>query len=119
MRPSARRKVLVVEDELLVRLDLSEAIKLSGRDVVHVSSADAALKVLQKDETIGVVLTDIKMPGRMDGIELAEQIRLRWPSIRVVISSGNIATDVRCQNLEAALLTKPYRLTELRRVLSA
>lgn len=101
----------------MLRLDLSEAIKLTGRDVVHVSSADAALEVLQQDNSIGVVLTDIRMPGRMDGIELAEQIRRRWPSVRVVISSGNIATDIRCQNRKAALLTKPYRLTELRRAL--
>lgn len=118
MQPSARGTVLVVEDELMVRLDLSEAIKLTGRDVVHVSSADAALDVLQKDDTIGLVLTDIKMPGSIDGIELAQQIQLRWPNVRVVISSGNIATDIRCETLGTALLNKPYRLTELRRVLA-
>lgn len=117
MQARLRETVLVVEDELIIRLDLSEAIELTGRKVVHVSSADAALEVLKENDSIGLVLTDIKMPGRLDGVELAQHIQLRWPSIRVVISSGNIATDARCQTLGAPLLHKPYRLSDLRQVL--
>ena len=119
MAPHPGNKVLVVEDELIVRLDLSEAIQLTGRDVVHVSSDDAALDVLEKDNSIGLVFTDIKMAGAIDGIELAHQIRQRWPSIQVVISSGNIATDPRCRDLSAPLMFKPYRLSALREILGA
>ena len=112
-------RVLVVEDELFVRLELTEAIEATGRDVFHVPSAEEALEALQQDASIGLVLTDIKMPGSMDGIELAKNIQQRWPSVRVVISSANIATDARCRSLGTPLLHKPYRLSDLRKVLDA
>lgn len=117
MQPNSREKVLVVEDELIVRLDLSEAIELTGREVVHVSSADAALDVLEEDDSIGLVFTDIKMPGAIDGIELVHQVQRRWPSVRVVVSSGNIGNDRRCRGLGAELMHKPYRLSALREIL--
>lgn len=117
MKTYSREKVLVVEDELIMRLDLSETIALLGRDVVHVSSADAALEILDEDASIGLVFTDIKMPGAIDGRKLAQEIRRRWPSVSVVISSANIARDAQCQTLDAPLLHKPYRLNELRGVL--
>ena len=117
MSSRTETKVLVVEDELVTRVDLAEAIELEGRCVIHVPSAEDALHVLEKDHGIGLVLTDIKMTGGLDGIELARHIRSRWPDIRLVISSGNIKADHRCGSIDAALLHKPYKLHDLRRVL--
>ena len=109
--------VLVVEDEVLIRLDLTEAIEISGYFVRHARSAEEALEMLETDETIGIVFLDIVLP-RMDGIELAHIVREKWPNIVIVYSSGNIEVAKPIGPDGALFLHKPYSSGALREVLS-
>jgi CheY-like chemotaxis protein len=83
-----RRVVLVVEDELLLRIDAAEMIAEAGFDVVEAGNADEAIAILEGRPDIHIVFTDIQMPGSMDGLKLVRFIRGRWPPIKLVATSG-------------------------------
>ncbi len=118
MLPRLNMTVLVVEDELIVRLDLAEALETAGYKVRHARSGEEALEMLQTDETIGVVFTDIKMDTDTDGIHLAQRIRATWPRMIIVYSSGNIPSSGQIEPVGVKLLHKPYDLARLRAVLT-
>lgn len=109
--------VLVVEDEVLVRLDLTEALEAAGYLVRHARSAEEALDMLETDQTIGVAFLDIVLPG-MDGITLARTMDVKWPNVIIVYSSGNIDFAKPIEPKSALLLPKPYEIGALRQVLS-
>lgn len=81
--------MLVVEDELFVRLDFVDQANAAGFATLEASSAAEAMTILERRDDIRVVFTDIRMPGEMDGLELARTIRDRWPPTIIVICSGN------------------------------
>lgn len=109
--------VLVVEDEVLVRLDLTEALEVAGYLVRHARSAEEALEMLETDETICVAFLDIVLPD-MDGVSLARLIKEKWPHIVIVYSSGNIDFTKPIEPKGALLLPKPYEIGALKQVLS-
>ncbi len=102
--------ILVVEDEVLVRLVISEYLRDCGYRVIEAANADEALVVLQQTErSIEVVFTDIEMPGTMDGFGLAQWIRSNRPGLHVVLAGSvgravQAATDL-CQS---GSVPKPY-----------
>ena len=83
-----RPVVLLVEDELLPRMDAAAMVAEAGFEVVEAGDADEAIAILESRRDIGIVFTDIQMPGSMDGLKLAHAIRGRWPPIRIVATSG-------------------------------
>ena len=87
--------VLVVEDEFLVRLHAVHLVEQAGFEAVEAANADEAISILEARKDIGIVFTDIHMPGSMDGLKLAHAIRKRWPPIELILTSGrfNIAKD--------------------------
>jgi CheY-like chemotaxis protein len=81
--------VLLVEDELLVRMTAVDELEDAGFHVLEAANADAALAVLATcSEDVQVLFTDVNMPGSMDGMALAAQVHARWPHVRLLISSG-------------------------------
>ena len=84
-----RRVVLIVEDEFLIRINAVEMIEDSGCDVIEAGNADEAIAILETRPDIHIVLTDIQMPGSMDGLKLAHYVRHRWPPIKIVAVSGH------------------------------
>jgi DNA-binding response OmpR family regulator len=103
----------VVEDEFLIRAMLSDYLQECGYKVLEASTADEAVAIIEKvDVGIDVVLTDIRMPGSMDGFGLARWIRGNRPNMSVILASGDAKkTDVAkelCEN--APLFEKPYDL---------
>ena len=105
--------ILVVEDEFLIRVMLSDYLQGCGFKVLEGSTADEALAIIEKlDVPIDVVLTDIRMPGSMDGFGLVRWIRANRPDINVIIVSGEAkkadAAKELCEN--APLFEKPYNL---------
>jgi CheY-like chemotaxis protein len=82
-------RVLVVEDELLVRHFLQVELEEAGYEVVLADDADAAIAILEARADIHLVFTDIDMPGSMDGLKLAACVRDRWPPIHIIITTGN------------------------------
>jgi CheY-like chemotaxis protein len=99
--------VLVVEDETLIRMSTVEAVQSAGFDVLEAATGEQALDLLAKGHPISIVLTDIEMPGPVDGYELAECIHEYWPAVRVVFMSGRIGGQDRWVSAEDGILYKP------------
>ena len=82
--------ILVVEDEVLPRMMLSDQLRAAGYRVLEAGNADTALDLLRHDAlNIAVVISDIDMPGSMNGIGLAHVIRLERPLIKTILVSGH------------------------------
>jgi CheY-like chemotaxis protein len=82
--------VLVVEDEMLLRMRAVDMVEDAGYASIEAVDADEAIAILESRSDIGLMLTDIQMPGSMDGLKLAHTVRKRWPSIRIIIVSGQL-----------------------------
>jgi CheY-like chemotaxis protein len=118
--------ILVVEDEVLVRLMLSDYLQECGFKVLEAATADEALVILEKGTVqIDTVLTDVRMPGTLDGFGLARWIRQHRPGLPVILTSGDAkktdAAEELCETLP--FFRKPYQLksvvAEIRRLLDA
>jgi len=104
--------VLVVEDEVLVNLNIAEALREDGLKPVQAYTAEEALAVLDARGDISVVFTDVNLPGKIDGIALAAEIHLRWPEIEVLVTSGRKLPRFDGGNLVTLhdrFVPKPYR----------
>ncbi len=110
--------VLLVEDDREVAILSREMLESVGLEVTHAASADAALGALEHGRRIDVVFSDIMMPGGMNGVELAREIRRRHPELPVILATG-YAEGVREAEADGFLvLTKPYQLETLSDVLT-
>lgn len=81
--------VLVVEDETLLRMNIALSLEQEGFRVYEAENADQAIAVLEAHAEIGLMFTDIDMPGSMDGLKLATAVRNRWPPIKIIVTSGH------------------------------
>lgn len=105
--------VLVVEDEFLTRLAALAALDQAGFDVLDAENAEAALLVLAQRSDVGVLFTDINMPGRLDGLELAFEVRRTRPAIGLILASGKVRPSELRMLGGARFLSKPYTDLEL------
>jgi CheY-like chemotaxis protein len=111
---SARRPlVLIVEDEVLLRMDAMEMIEEAGFDVIEAANADDAIALLETRSDIEVIFTDIDMPGSMDGLKLAHAVRGRWPPIRIVTTSGHFSPGRDQLPSGGEFIAKPYDLDDV------
>ena len=101
--------LLVVEDELLLSLDISDALKDEGYDVIAVSNADEAIKVLETRNDIRTIFTDIDLPGSMDGLKLAAAVRDGWPPVNIIVTTGMRAPRHEEMPTRSLFIAKPYR----------
>lgn len=118
--------VLLVEDEELIRLILVEELTYEGFEVCPAANgqeAEAMLDHLATEPTL--LVTDVHMPGKVDGIALAQEVEARWPGLPVIFITGLPGALNRLGGLDQrkALLRKPFRPSELvavaRKLLSA
>lgn len=96
----------------MVRLMIADDLRDAGFVVIEAANADEALTVLRSSTAVDVLLTDIRMPGAMDGLALAAAAREGWPHLKVVVASGFFPERPRPEIVDATF-TKPY---ETRRV---
>jgi CheY-like chemotaxis protein len=109
--------VLIVEDELLLRISAAEMVADAGFEVVEAGNADEAIAILEARPDIHIVFTDIQMPGSMDGLKLARFVRDRWPPVKLVATSGRVAV-VEGELPEGGLfIGKPYTATRIAEIL--
>ena len=87
---SAPAVVLVVEDEMLLRMRAVDMVEDAGFTSVEAVNADEAVAILESRSDIALLLTDIQMPGSMDGLKLAHAVHERWPPIRIILVSGEL-----------------------------
>jgi two-component system, response regulator PdtaR len=103
-----RPVVLLVEDEMFVRMATADALEEAGFEVIEAANAQAAEDFLRHRTDIQVLFTDVQMPGAMNGLELASLVRSRWPHIRVVITSGHLQPNSEILPENAVFIAKPY-----------
>jgi DNA-binding NtrC family response regulator len=108
-----RITILVVEDEPLVRMAVTDFLRTSDFDVIEAEDAGQAVAILDGRTDISLVITDVRMPGPTDGIGLAKFAAARWPHLRVLITSGHRLLDAHDLPERVDFLPKPYRLDQL------
>jgi len=107
-------KVLVVEDEFLIRLTLAEALSDEGFEVLEAATADEALGLVRNDDGIELLLTDIQLPGKLDGIGLAREARLHAPVLPVIFMTGRPESVIQAgRSGRDAFIAKPYLPSEV------
>ena len=103
-----RMVILVVEDEPLVRLFPTDFLDEAGFKVFEAVNGDEALTILQARPDVQVIISDIEMPGSMNGLELARAVHERWPGIGVVVTSGRERPGPDDLSDKVAFLARPY-----------
>jgi two-component system, response regulator PdtaR len=105
--------VLVVEDEILIRMMAVDLVEMAGFEAVEAANADEAISILEGRSDISVVFTDIHMPGSIDGLKLAHFVRRRWPPIELIVTSALF--DVPDEHLptRGVFLPKPYNAEQV------
>jgi CheY-like chemotaxis protein len=119
-RPTLERlalRVLMVEDNRDVAIATRELLEGTGCRVVHASQPDEALEVLERDSRFDLVLSDIVMPGGMDGLQLVEELKRRYPKLRVVLMTGYAEKLGEAEAKKLVVLPKPFDATLLVRTL--
>lgn len=109
--------VLVVEDDVFIRIDTVDMVERAGFDVLEAANADEAIQILEGNSAIAIVLTDIEMPGSMDGIRLAFAIRDRWPPVQLIVVSGRVAPKAEDLPLNTQFVGKPFAPRDIERAL--
>lgn len=118
MGQAANPVVLLVEDEPLTRMDACLGLQEAGFEVLDAEDAEAALGLVRERPDITVMVTDVQMPGSMDGLTLARVIRALRPEVRVVVTSGGLR--LRSEDLPrgCTFVPKPYAVDGLARRLA-
>jgi len=111
----SRTKILVVEDDEMVRDYAQAVLEVLGYEPLAVGDGAAALQVLDEESDIRLLLTDIGLPGGMNGTMLAAEVRRRKPDLPVLFTSGSVDSAGRSERLPEgeAVIAKPYRKAEL------
>jgi len=106
-------RVLVVEDEALIRMDALEMLRSAGFDVLEAANADEAIQMLERHSDIRLVFTDIDMPGSMNGLKLSAAVRDRWPPVKIIATSGHFKVQASDLPVDARFIAKPYQAAHI------
>lgn len=103
-----RGRVLIVEDEVLIRSFVAEELREKGLQVIEAATAGEAWSFLESGEKISLIFSGVHMPGSMNGLDLARRVKSKYPHIRLIVTSGNFGgLDV----FGLSFLPKPYSFT--------
>jgi len=114
-----RRLILLVEDDDSVAVMVTEMLATLGYDSERAENADIALKKLERTPGVELVLSDMVMPGHLNGLDLVRTIAKRWPAIPTVLMTGYSDAATSATDEGIRLLLKPYRIEELSAHLAA
>src|SRR6202051_4522985 len=101
--------VLVVEDEMLLRMRAVDMVEDAGFTSVEAVDADEAVAILEARSDIALLFTDIQMPGSMDGLKLAHAVRERWPPVKILVVSGKVRLQPSELPSNSCFVGKPYQ----------
>lgn len=118
MPVSGKGRLLLVDDEALVRFGTAMLLDEIGYNVIEAANGKQALDLLREHPDTMFLLSDFRMPD-MDGLELLEQAKSIAPKIRCVLMTGYDADDPRLEGAPAARLGKPFGIEELQLALAA
>jgi two-component sensor histidine kinase/CheY-like chemotaxis protein len=106
-------KVLVVEDEMVLRMRAVDIVEDAGFTAVQAVNADEALSILESRSDISLLFSDIQMPGSMDGLKLAHAVHDRWPSIKIILVSGQIQLADADKPADSRFFGKPLAVKQM------
>ncbi len=92
----------------MVRIDSCERLEQAGLTVFEATDAEEAMALLEAHPEVRVLVTDVKMPGWMSGIDLARQVEKRWPEISILVTSAYYTADDHELPENMTLLSKPF-----------
>jgi two-component sensor histidine kinase/DNA-binding NarL/FixJ family response regulator len=110
---AALRAVLVVEDEMMLRMRAVDMIEDAGFTPVEAVNADDALAILESRSDIELLFTDIQMPGSMDGLNLAHAVHQRWPLIKIILVSGQLKLTDADKPADSRFFGKPIEVKQM------
>lgn len=115
--------VLVVEDEMILRMRAVDIVEDAGFNPVEAINADEAMSILEARSDISLLFTDIQMPGSIDGLKLAHAVHDRWPSIKIILVSGQVKLTDAERPADSRFFGKPLgveqMITELQTMVGA
>ena len=105
--------VLVVEDEMMLRMRVVDMVEDAGYVPVEAVDADEAMAILRSRSDIALMLTDVQMPGSMSGLQLAHAVHERWPPIKIILASGALKLSDGDIPLDSRFFGKPLQSDEI------
>lgn len=114
-----RPVVLVVDGEPIIRMYASLLVEEAGYLAIEASTADEALAILEQRDDVRILFTDVEIPGSLDGLELVEVVREKWPPIALMVTSGHVRVDPQKLPERARFFRKPYSESEIIRTLKS
>ncbi len=105
--PASIGRMLLAEDDILSRMNIADALRAEGWEIVEVARADDALVVLSRDQHFQMVLTDVHMPGAHTGLDVAREVKQSHSHIKVAVMSGNHLPSGDDRHLYDVFLQKP------------
>src|ERR1700733_11880531 len=106
-------KVLVVEDEMVLRMRAVDIVEDAGFMPVEAVNADEAIAILESRSDIDLLFTDIQMPGSIDGLKLAHAVHKRWPGIKIVLVSGQVRLTDADKPADSRFFGKPLEVKQM------
>jgi two-component sensor histidine kinase len=113
LETSVPPKVLVVEDEMMLRMRAVDIVEDAGFTPIEAVNADEALAILESRSDIELLFTDIQMPGSMDGLKLAHAVHRRWPSIKIILVSGKLTPTDAEKPIHSRFFGKPLEMKQM------
>jgi DNA-binding NtrC family response regulator len=104
---------LTVEDEALISAHLCSVLEDAGHKVIVTFNPDEAIEVLEGRDDIRLVITDVNLPGSMDGLKLAAAVRRKWPPIKIIITTAAGTLAEKDMPADSAFLPKPWNASQL------
>lgn len=114
---NTQRTVLVVEDELLIRMCSVVTLEDAGYQVLEAGNSAEALEILAQPNVIVILMTDVRMPGEMNGLGLVAKVRIDRPDIRSVVVSANVTAEEACNAGAVGMVVKPFMAETLVRAI--
>src|SRR4051812_1560178 len=108
-----KTNVLVVEDEIVLRMRAVDLVEDAGFVAVEAVNADEALAILESRSDIALLFSDIQMPGTMDGLKLAHAVHDRWPEIKIILVSGQVKVSDADKPADSRFFGKPLEVTQM------
>ena len=105
--------VLVVEDEMVLRMRAVDIVEDAGFVPIEAVSADQAMQILESRDDISLLFTDIQMPGSMDGLKLAHAVHSRWSHIKIILVSGQVAVTDADKPDDSRFFSKPLEVQRM------
>ena len=105
--------VLIVEDEMMLRMRAVDIVEDAGFHSVEAVNADEAMSILESRSDISLLFTDIQMPGSMDGLKLAHTVHKRWPGIKIILVSGQVKPTDAERPADSRFFGKPLGMQQM------